>query len=58
VVGLQLLALGLLGDLQVWHHKTPEARAPYSIAEISVTRAHLADPESNLKQAPSGTSLG
>ena len=58
LVGLQLLALGLLGDLQVWHHKTPEARAPYSIAEIFVTRVRLADPEPSLKQAPSGPSLG
>lgn len=34
LAGLQLLALGLLGDLQVWQHHTQSARTTYTVAEL------------------------
>ncbi|HVN20100.1 MAG TPA: glycosyltransferase family 2 protein [Dongiaceae bacterium] len=34
LVGVQLLALGLLGELAVWQYFNPSARAPYSISEV------------------------
>jgi hypothetical protein len=37
VAGIQLLALGLLGELQVRHYNTSQNRAPYAIERI----AHL-----------------
>ncbi len=52
LLGLQLLALRLLGDLQVWHHRTPAAHAPYSVAEVVVTRTHN-EPEEVHRTAPS-----
>ncbi len=38
-VGLQLLALGLIGELMVWQYFNPSARAPYSVAEAVDIRA-------------------
>jgi glycosyltransferase involved in cell wall biosynthesis len=34
LVGLQLVALGLLGDLQVWQYFNPSERKPYSVSEV------------------------
>ena len=34
LAGMQLLALGLLGDLQVWQHYTQSARTTYTVAEL------------------------
>ena len=34
LAGLQLLALGLLGDLQVWQHYTHSERTTYTVAEL------------------------
>jgi glycosyltransferase involved in cell wall biosynthesis len=34
VLGLQLVALGLLGELGVWQYFNPSARKPYSVSEI------------------------
>ena len=34
LVGIQLVALGLLGDLQVWQYFNPSARKPYSVSEV------------------------
>jgi glycosyltransferase involved in cell wall biosynthesis len=34
VAGVQLLALGLLGEMQVRHHYQPQQRAPYSVAQV------------------------
>ncbi len=34
LVGVQLLALGLLGDLQVWQYFNPSAHKTYSVAEV------------------------
>jgi glycosyltransferase involved in cell wall biosynthesis len=34
LVGLQLVALGLLGELGVWQYFNPSARKPYSVSEI------------------------
>jgi glycosyltransferase involved in cell wall biosynthesis len=53
LVGLQLLALGLLGDLQVWHHRTPPARASYSVAEVLVTRSPHREAEPDHRPTPS-----
>ncbi len=33
-VGLQLVALGLLGELQVWQYFNPSARKPYAVSEV------------------------
>ena len=32
LVGLQLLAIGLLGELLVWQYFNPSARTPYSVS--------------------------
>ncbi|MGA3128561.1 MAG: glycosyltransferase family 2 protein [Candidatus Korobacteraceae bacterium] len=42
LVGLQLLALGLLGELQVWQYFNPSARKPYSVSEVVDVRAAIA----------------
>jgi glycosyltransferase involved in cell wall biosynthesis len=42
LVGLQLLALGLLGELQVWQYFNPSARKPYSVSEVVDVRAAMA----------------
>jgi glycosyltransferase involved in cell wall biosynthesis len=34
VAGVQLLALGLLGEMQVRHYYAPAQRAPYSVAQV------------------------
>jgi glycosyltransferase involved in cell wall biosynthesis len=34
LAGVQLLALGLLGEMQVRHYYQPEQRAPYSVAQV------------------------
>ena len=38
LAGLQLLALGLLGDLQVWQYHTPATRTAYTVVELLQTR--------------------
>lgn len=39
LVGLQLLALGLLGELLVWQYFNPSARKPYSVSNVLDVRA-------------------
>jgi glycosyltransferase involved in cell wall biosynthesis len=39
LLGLQLVALGLLGELGVWQYFNPAARKPYSVSEIFDLRA-------------------
>src|SRR5271166_6238036 len=39
LVGLQVLALGLLGELGVWQYFNPSARKPYSVSEVIDVRA-------------------
>lgn len=39
LAGLQLLALGLLGDLQVWQYHTPAGRTSYTVVELLQPRA-------------------
>src|ERR1700752_4371543 len=39
LLGLQLVALGLLGELGVWQYFNPSARKPYSVSEIFELRA-------------------
>jgi len=34
LVGLQLVALGLLGELEVWQYFNPAARKPYAVSEV------------------------
>ena len=34
VAGVQLLALGLLGEMQVRHYYEPSRRAPYSVERV------------------------
>src|SRR6516164_2229072 len=34
LLGLQLVALGLLGELGVWQYFNPSARKPYSVSEV------------------------
>ena len=34
LVGLQLVALGLLGELKVWQYFNPSARRPYAVSEV------------------------
>lgn len=45
VAGVQLLALGLLGELQVRHFHEPQAGVPYSVDRVIRTEAesHMAD---------------
>jgi len=38
-LGLQFVALGLLGELGVWQYFNPAARKPYSVSEIFDLRA-------------------
>ena len=42
LVGLQLIALGLLGELGVWQYFNPSARKPYSVSEVVDVRAAVA----------------
>jgi glycosyltransferase involved in cell wall biosynthesis len=39
LVGLQLLALGLLGELLVWQYFNPSARTPYSVSQVLDVKA-------------------
>jgi len=39
LLGLHLVALGLLGELGVWQYFNPSARKPYSVSEIFDLRA-------------------
>jgi len=39
LVGLQLVALGLLGELEVWQYFNPSARKPYAVSEVVEVRA-------------------
>ena len=39
LVGLQLLALGLLGELLVWQYFNPSARTPYSLSHVPDVKA-------------------
>ena len=39
VLGLQMVALGLLGELGVWQYFNPSARKPYTVSEILDLRA-------------------
>jgi hypothetical protein len=39
LLGLHLVALGLLGELGVWQYFNPSARKPYSVSEILDLRA-------------------
>jgi glycosyltransferase involved in cell wall biosynthesis len=39
LAGIQMLAIGLLGELQVRHYHTPSARAPYAIDRLVRLRA-------------------
>jgi glycosyltransferase involved in cell wall biosynthesis len=39
LAGIQMLAIGLLGELQVRHYHTPSARAPYTIDRLVRLRA-------------------
>src|SRR5438477_3233769 len=42
VAGVQLLALGLLGEMQVRHYHEPARRAPYSVDRV--LRSHTGEP--------------
>jgi glycosyltransferase involved in cell wall biosynthesis len=42
LVGLQLVALGLLGELQVWQYFNPSASKPYAVSEVVDVRAAMA----------------
>jgi hypothetical protein len=35
LVGLQLVALGLLGELNVWQYFNPSARRAYAVSEVN-----------------------
>jgi glycosyltransferase involved in cell wall biosynthesis len=39
LVGLQLVALGLLSELQVWQYFNPSSRKPYSLSQVLDVRA-------------------
>lgn len=43
LVGLQLLAVGLLGELGVWQYFNPSARRPYAVSEVLDVGAVAAD---------------
>jgi hypothetical protein len=45
VAGVQLVALGLLGELQVRHYYDPTERTPYSVERVlrSQEEQHLAE---------------
>jgi hypothetical protein len=44
LVGLQLVALGLLGELNVWQYFNPSARRPYAVSEVRDLHATLRVP--------------
>ena len=39
LVGVQLVALGLLGELNVWQYFNPSARRVYAVSEVLELRA-------------------
>ena len=39
LVGLQLVALGLLGELEVWQYFNRSARRPYTVSEVCDVQA-------------------
>jgi glycosyltransferase involved in cell wall biosynthesis len=39
LVGMQMVGLGLLGELGVWQYFNPSARKPYSVSEVLALRA-------------------
>lgn len=41
LLGLQLIALGLLGELGVWQYFNPSARRPYAVSEVLEVRTVL-----------------
>jgi hypothetical protein len=41
LVGIQLVALGLLGELQVWQYFNPSARRAYAVSEVRDLQADL-----------------
>ncbi|MGA9902945.1 MAG: hypothetical protein WBQ39_13485, partial [Terriglobales bacterium] len=41
LVGIQLVALGLLGELQVWQYFNPSARRSYAVSEVCDLQADL-----------------
>jgi glycosyltransferase involved in cell wall biosynthesis len=42
LVGLQLIAVGLLGELQVWQYFNPSAHKPYAVSEVVAVPAAMA----------------
>ena len=41
LVGLQLVAIGRIGELQVWQYYNPAERKPYSVSAVFPTRADV-----------------
>lgn len=41
LVGLQLVALGLIGELEVWQYFNPAERKPYSVSAVFAMRADM-----------------
>jgi hypothetical protein len=44
LVGLQLVALGLIGELEVWQYFNPAERKPYSVSAVFPTQADMPRP--------------
>jgi hypothetical protein len=44
LVGIQLVALGLLGELNVWQYFNPSARRAYAVSEVRDQQANLRVP--------------
>jgi len=44
LVGFQLVALGLLGELEVWQYFNPSGRRPYAVSEVRDLQASLRVP--------------
>jgi hypothetical protein len=44
LVGFQLVALGLLGELGVWQYFNPTGRRPYAVSEVLDLQANLRAP--------------
>jgi hypothetical protein len=44
LVGFQLVALGLLGELEVWQYFNPSGRRPYAVSEVSDLHATMRTP--------------
>jgi hypothetical protein len=52
VAGIQLLAIGLLGELQVRHYHTSQHRAPYTVDRV--VRLASAEEQSLLSEGREG----